>query len=166
LGSIVPANPRSLWRLIGAEAEDLTLWAREDFGDILAHQLRAPLLFDLAKVTPIGGIDAELFQRDRIGTFRELLTHPKPPVELLALCKDFAKAARVDPDRPLPAEVATVLYLASIAAARLRHDARISNLRVAELRSGAVWVLSQNWVDAEIQAIFHELLKVLDDATA
>ena len=159
--SVNPSAPAGfVERLIHLEAEDPFVWNDGDFADVLAHQLRAPLVIDLAKVA-LG--DASLHECD-VATFDELLHHPKPNIELLVLCKNFAKAVRVDPNWPLPAEVATVLYLASIAAARIRLDARISSMSDADLRAAVGWAMAKSWIDPRTKSIFFDLVKLLDDA--
>ena len=53
-------------------------------------------------------------------SFGDLLHHPNPPLELLRLTKDFAKACRLSRSGPLPREIATLLYFASIIVAWVR----------------------------------------------
>jgi hypothetical protein len=159
--STEPTAPAQLMaRLIHLEAEDPFVWHDRDFADVLAHQLRAPLVVDLAKV----GLGNAALHPCQVTTFNELLHHPNPDMELLMLCKNFAKAVRFDPDWPLPAEVATVLYLASIAAARIRINTRISAMSDHELRASGEWALAQAWVDPQTKSLFFDLVKLLDDA--
>jgi hypothetical protein len=80
-------------------------------------------------------------------SFSDLFHHPVPPLELLTLTKDFAKANMDHPDSALPQEVAAALYYASIAAALVRLDKRISQLKDAELQRGLLWAKDQPWVD-------------------
>ena len=78
-----------------------------------------------------------------IRTFRQLLLHPHPPIEVLNLVKQFAKGCRSRPDGPLPHEVATILYLAAIAAARRNCHQRISTLDDAAWQRAVDWALAQ-----------------------
>jgi hypothetical protein len=80
------------------------------------------------------------------GTFGELFQHERPPLELLRLAKDFAKAAQANPGSAIPKEVAWVLYYLSIATALVRLRQRITHLSDVELRQGFDWVLAQSWV--------------------
>src|SRR5262249_34840287 len=104
--------------------------------------------------------------------FAGLLSQPAPPVPLLELVKDFAKkseekrkgAAAQNPAEgagPLPANVATVLYYASIIAARVKCGVRISKWDDARLRQGAQWALEQPWVDEPLRELFRAGLQTL-----
>src|SRR6202034_1517756 len=80
--------------LMGYGNGDPVGWSAVDLPDILAHQLRTPLLCDL-KADP--GQLLELLQLSKtnggapLNTFEDLLAHPKPPLWLLCLAKDFGK---------------------------------------------------------------------------
>ena len=82
-------------------------------------------------------------------------------MELLTLTKDFAKANMDHPESSLPQEVAAVLYYASIAAAAVKLDVRISQLKDAELQRGLVWAKDQPWVDEQTREILVQALKKL-----
>ena len=90
-----------------------------------------------------------------------MLLHATPPVELLRLAKDFAKANMDHPDGTLPKEVAAMLYYACIAAALTRLDERISQLKDAELERGLRWAKDQPWVDKNIQQLLAQGLDKL-----
>jgi hypothetical protein len=145
-----------LEQLLSVDAEGQNLWSSEDLADILRHQLCVPLVFDLSRVHSGLAGDSSLFTSNPIQTFRDLFQHPSPPQELLVLAKDFAKSARVDPDNPLPPEVATVLYYSSIAAALLRHQSRITSMSDSEFIDGATWVQNQSWIDEETKSLMGE----------
>jgi len=89
-------------------------------------------------------------------TFGDLLHHPQPPLEMLQRVKRFAKACKVKAEGPLPPEVATVLYFASIVVALLRCEARISELDNKAIRTGTEWALAQTWLDQPTRSIFEE----------
>ena len=89
-----------------------------------------------------------------IRTFRDLLTHPQPPVTLLQVTKQFAKAMVCSPESPVPAEIGRVLYLAAILAALLRCGQRITELDTAALREGIDWALVQPWLDPALRPLF------------
>jgi hypothetical protein len=80
-------------------------------------------------------------------SFADLFQHPAPLVELLELVKDFAKANLDHPESGLPGEIAAALYYASIAAALVQLDARISQLPDADLQRGLNWTREQAWLD-------------------
>ena len=83
-------------------------------------------------------------------------------LELLRLAKDFAKANMDHPDGILPKEVAAVLYYASISAALLRLDERISQLKDADLERGLRWAKDQPWVNKQIQQLLADAIEKLN----
>ncbi len=145
-------------RLLEAEAGSEAEWTAADMAAILRHQLKAPLRADLSTTNPDAGktLDTISEAGPPSATFGELFAHPHPPLELLVLAKDFGKALRRDTSCGVPAEVATVIYYASIVSAQLRWGRRISALDEAGLRRGVEWVLAQSWLDATIRAMFEE----------
>lgn len=146
------------------QIDDRTLWSAEELGAILQHQLDAPLEADFSRLRQSERVERAPGQAagarfalpatpalsPGISTFRQLFEHPNPPIELLELTKRFAKSCRSRPDAPVPDEVATVLYLAAIAAARLKGGASISRLDDAALRPALDWALEQPWLDPGI----------------
>jgi hypothetical protein len=126
-------------------------WRADELAAILRHQLDAHLAADLG----------EMPRRSEEVSFAQLLSEPNPPLELLERVKRFGKAHKSTPDGALPAEVATVLYFASIVAARLRCGARISELEDAALLEGMEWALAQTWLDERCAHLFREGLAAL-----
>ena len=149
----IPPDPAQLSRILSLQPESLRLWDEAELADVLRHQLDAPLLYDLGRVRAREGID-ELSRG--IGSFRELLLHPVPPKELLALTKEFAKSGASHPDSPVPAEVGTMLYYAAIAAALVRLQTRITTMTDAELHNGFEWGLQQSWIDPVVHRLLTE----------
>ena len=136
------------------------LWRSDELSAVLRHQLAAPLVMDLSTLR---GVTAEHVKHLAAGggadpsihTFHDLLRHPDPPVELLELTKRFAKLARrTQASIAVPAEVAGVLYFASILVAQTRCGVRISNLSDEQLSEGVQWVLAQVWIDPPTRALF------------
>jgi len=132
------------------------LWEPEELGAILEHQFATPLQDDL------GGLDKGLAERLEefnssasrpIRSFRDLLLHPKPPVELLELTKQFAKTCRSHPDSPLPDEIATVLYFLSIAVAMTNCRRRITGMDDQSLRYSLDWALAQPWLEESMRRL-------------
>jgi hypothetical protein len=80
-------------------------------------------------------------------SFSDLFHHPAPPLELLELVKDFAKANLDHPESGLPDEIASALYYTSIASALVKLDKRITRLPDADLRRGLTWAREQGWLD-------------------
>lgn len=134
------------------------LWTQEDIAAVFRHQMDAPVAVDLSAFDPSLSARLALLANSKgllLRSFRDLLQHPAPPVELLVLAKDFAKANRSHPDSVIPGEVATFLYFASIAAAMTRCAKRISELKDAELAEGFDWALRQSWVDEAMKGLFN-----------
>jgi hypothetical protein len=145
-------------------------WSPDELGAVLRHQLSVRLEFDLGDLR---GDEHSAADRSREAArlswavnFGELLRHPNPPLDMLSRVKHFAKACRNQPNGPLPREVATVLYFASIIAARMRAGRRISELNDHDIRSGVEWSLSQPWNASSLRPLFEEALGFFDPARA
>ena len=136
------SEPGALASMLEAAWPDGRLWGERELAAVLRHQLAAPLHFDRGETR-----DTPAAATPGISTFQDLLHHAAPPVELLSLAKDFAKATRQEPDAALPKEIAAVLYFASIVVARRRCGRTITGLSPEDLRAGVDWVLAQAWVD-------------------
>ena len=143
-------------------------WRPEEMASILRHQLAAPLVFDLSGIAsddddpPPPPSDGTQMSAE---TFGELLHHPRPPVAMLRRVKLFAKACKAKADGPLPPEVATVLYFASIVVALLRCETRITELDDDWLLKGTQWALAQTWLDQPIRSLFEEAMTKLMPTT-
>lgn len=147
--------PSQFARLIAATNGSEGGWLPVEFDAVLRHQLDAPLR-TAGRQPPESATSAA-----DIRTFRELFQHPQPPLGLLKQTKDFAKAHREHTNSPLPHDVATVLYYASIVAARVRLGERITSLDDAALRQGIAWGVALPWLDEGLRALFDEGLRVL-----
>jgi len=123
---------------------------------MLRHQLQAPLDIDL-RPFDVAGILAGRSD-PMLRSFRDLLHHPRPPVALLKLVKQFAKGRGGNGNAVLPEPIGTALYFATIVVSQVRAGRRISSLDDAGVRGGADWLMSQPWVDAETQALVQECL--------
>lgn len=135
------------------------LWKPEELTAILRHQLDAPLAFDLGSLQPgmaerVGSLSRD--QEPPIHTFRELFHHPRPPVELLRLAKDFAKGLAGRSEAPVPDPIADVLYTLSIVVAITRCACHISELRNEELRRRIDWAAQQPWVDEPTRDVLRQ----------
>lgn len=147
-------DARSMAGLLGLSGHELETWSGHELGSILLHQLQTPLDRDLSALTPdagrtvseltLSGGDAALLN------FGDLVRHPRPPLQLLQLLKEYAKATRADGS--LPAEVATVLYHLSVALALSHCGQRITDAPDAKLRAGIDWCLAQSWLDEGTRA--------------
>jgi hypothetical protein len=161
--------PKSLAAFLAAGAERARLWRPEELSAIFRHQLSAPILVDLGGFDPATSARLKTLgdaQGLLLKSFSDLFHHPVPPLELLTLTKDFAKANMDHPESSLPQEVAAALYYASIAAALVRLDARISQLKDAELQRGLGWAKDQPWVDDKTRELLAAALKKIPPDTA
>ncbi len=140
------------------------LWRAEELTAVMEHQLSVPIRVDLvefdrglaAKVERLADAQGLLLK-----SFSDLLRHPHPPVELLAVVKDFAKACRYSPDSQLPPAVASMLYYASIAAAMLHCQRQISKLTNSQLHEGFVWALAQPWLGGFLRDLLREAMTAI-----
>jgi hypothetical protein len=161
-GDVVPedkletTDPSRLAQMLTANGADR--WRPAEMGAILRHQLSVELDVDLAGAAPVDSprMAAGGAPMWRPATFGDLLHHPHPPLQMLQRVKRFAKACKVKGDGPLPPEVATVLYFASIIVAMLRCNTQISELDIKAIRTGTEWALSQTWLDQPTRSIFEE----------
>ena len=129
-------------------------WFPPELGAIMQHQWIAPLELDVEAISRGSGggeTGADMAVRHSL---RDLMLDPSPPAELLRSTKDFAEAQLRVVDGPLPADVARVLYYASLLVARGRCGEPIGDLSNAELLAGVDWVMSQDWVSSEIKERF------------
>jgi hypothetical protein len=134
-----------------------------DFAALLRHALTAPAPLDLGDNGALAA-KARAWAEGQglvLQSCAALLHHPNPLPELLELVKEFAKDHRADAESPLPPEVATVLYYASIAVALSRCGRRISRYDDASLRQGFQWGCAQPWVDEATRGLLQEGLRVL-----
>lgn len=146
---------RSLGQILDETSSSESTWSVQDYGAILQHQLDAPLGADLAHFFVHS---KETLSGIPIRTFGELLLHPHPPLPALQLVKDFAKQLIQNAQLAYPRPVATILYYASIAAARTRTATWISELPQKELMKGLRWARKQVWVSAKLRPLFEEAM--------
>ena len=155
---IFDSRAMSLAQILSWVDAEEELWAPGELEAIFKHQLSAPLASDLGELGPEQARHLERLcsaSSPPIQSFRDLLLHPCPPVELLRMTKDFAKRCRNHPDCRLPDEIATMLYILSIVVALTKGGHRMTRLDGRGLRHTVDWALSQPWVDASMR----ELLK-------
>ena len=155
---ITKSNLESLASLLSLKAEQSD-WTSEDFRDMLAHQLSSPMLAELVEFEPANEetlTQALSSSETRIETVRDALMHLDPPREGLMAIKRFAKTQGQSPDG-LPLEIAGLLYVAAISAARLRCES-ISEMSDQTLADRIHWALSQAYLDEELRGLFEETL--------
>ena len=162
---IQSADLESLARLVDQASPQQRLWRAEELDAILRHQLSAPVYFDMKNLDQGLARRVEALCKGQgllLRSFRDLLQHPNPPIELLEITKDFAKALAIQPHSPVPHEIAMMLYFAAITAAMVRCQRRITALGNQELRDNLEWLDGQPWVDAETRHLLQEGRALLD----
>ncbi len=159
--AIYQSRANKLASLLSSGGERTRLWRTEELAAIFRHQMSAPMMVDL------GVLDAPTAQRLktlgeapglRLKSFGDLFQHPAPALELLEMVKTFARANVDHPESGLPGEIAAALYYASIAAALVRLNARITQLPDAALREGLLRTLEQTWLDEQTRALLAQAL--------
>ena len=147
---------------LGLKAEES--WTPGELEAALEEQITSPIQFELAALK---AADAEALRARAaahglvLKSLQDLFQHPKPPLELLILTKEFFKANIDRPQPGLPAEVAQALYFQSMAVAWLRHHKRISSLSDAQLLSAMEWVREQRWIPEELFSLAEQTIKTL-----
>jgi hypothetical protein len=159
--SVFKSRAKELAALMATGEERARLWRADELASIFRHQISSPMLVDLGSFDPRTAGQLKLVSEAQgllLKSFSDLFQHPAPPVELLELVKDFAKANLDHPESGLPAEIASALYYMSIAAALARRDARISKLPDADLRRGLAWTREQAWLDEATKELLDRAL--------
>ncbi len=154
-----------LSRVIAFDTTDRAIWPAQELRTALRRQMGARLthVFPGPNRGEIASVLASL-ATPPIQTFADLLSHPRPPMDLLWMVKDLSKRARDSESIDPPPDVALLLYYASIILAMLRHAERISTLSDEELRHGFNWAVRQPWIDAELRDLFLDGLRFLRSA--
>ena len=152
-------DPGTLAKLMTLGNEPQRIWRPEELAVVFSHQMAAVVQFDLAGLDE--GIGAKLMTLSAaegllVRSFADLFQHSNPPIELLILTKQFAKANINHPDSSLPREVAKVMYYGSIAVALVRCAQRITELDDCSLRQGVEWAIAQTWIDEPTRAVLRE----------
>ena len=162
--ALTKGRARALAALIRTGDESSPLWGANELAALFRHQMSAPMLMDLGSFDPRTAEQLKTLAAAQgllLSSFADLFNHSTPPLPLLQMVKDFAKANMDHPESGLPREIATTLYYSSIAAALLRLDARISQLPDADLQRGLRKVQEQKWLDVPTKALLDGALKKL-----
>lgn len=160
--SLLKSRAQQLSTLMASGEERGPLWRPEELAAIFRHQMSAPVLMDLGSFDPRTASQLKALTAAQgllLSSFADLFNHSNPPIQLLQMVKDFAKANLDHPESGLPREIGTALYYASIAAALVRLGKRISQLPDADLRRGLRLTSDQPWLDERTKALLAEALK-------
>jgi hypothetical protein len=159
--AVFKSRAKKLATLMATGEERADLWRPEELAAIFRHQMSAPVMVDLGTFDPRTATRLRTLSEAQgllLRSFDDLFHHSAPPIELLELVKDFAKANMDHPESGLPGEIAAALYYASIAAALVRLDARISQLPDADLQRGLRWAMGQAWLDEKAKELLTQAL--------
>ena len=152
-----------LSQLFEADATPEALWSEDEIGAVFQHQLAAPLAHDLADLNPDVAARLAAWKDETAGaldTFADLFRHPRPPLPLLELVKQFAKLSGESQVR-FPRDVAAVLYTLAISAAIVRCGQRITTLDDPSLKSPIDRATSPNWIGDELRALLTQAAAAL-----
>ena len=162
--AVFDTDRHQLATLLNLSPDAERLWCDDELGALLRHQMTAPMQVDLINIERGLALKVRNLAEAQgltLKSFGDLLAHPNPPVELLKIAKDFAKACRLSPHSSVPHEIASVLYFACIAAALVRCRRRITGLTNDALAEGFRWVLSLPWLDIPTRTLTEESLQFL-----
>ena len=162
--NIYDSDPRRLADLIDEAGDERRIWRPTEIASLLKHQLAAPVEFDLGAMTVSDAAKVCMLTESQgllLKSFGELFRHSCPPLELLRMVKQFAKALMNSPHGPLPQEIAKVLYFSSIVVARIRLRERITELEDDALARALTWLLEQPWLNGNSRMLFTEGLRFL-----
>ncbi len=162
--ALFKGRAKQLAALMASGDERGPLWRADELAAMFRHQMSAPMLMDLgsfdertaSQIKTLSGAQGLL-----LSSFADLFNHPSPPVQLLQLVKDFAKANMDHPESGLPSEIASTLYYTSIAAALVHLGKRISQLPDVDLKRGLGWTAEQSWLDEKTKALLAGAVKKL-----
>jgi hypothetical protein len=144
---LTKTSPTLLAQLMGLEGTS-PLWSESDLAAMMRHLLDSPL--------PGKSATPHL-------TFAQILFASHPEIDQLRRVKDFAKSCRMDPENGLPEELATVLYYAAIAAARVCCGQSISQLGPVELRDGIEWALARRYLPDALGDLFRAAARAMPE---
>jgi hypothetical protein len=162
--ALTKSRAQEMAALMASGDEHGALWRADELAALFRHQLAAPVLMDLGSFDPRTANQLKTLASAQgllLSSFADLFNHTTPPLALLQLVKDFAKANMDHPESGLPSEIATALYYASIASALLHLNTRISQLSDADLQRGLRWAQEQSWLDDKTRALLDGALKKL-----
>ena len=153
-------NPAALLAMLELSGDSSQDWYPQELASILKHELAAPLPLALGGLSQNLGHVLEKLEPGTPAprTLEELFLQSHPSIELLRLIKKFAKRCSNGREAGLPRELSLLLYYLSIALARMRCHARLSELPDAALEKGLQWCIAQDWVGKSIRCILDEAL--------
>lgn len=156
-----------LARLLDLSLPEQPNWRPGELSEIFEAELQAPIEVEIA------GVDRVVMDRWRkwcraqeivgCGRLVDLIEHPSPPLELLVVLKQYAKAHARHRSAGLPQVVGKALYYLAILVALVQHGSRISSLSDADLLAGIRWCRSIPWVDGRFEEHLRSAERILSE---
>jgi hypothetical protein len=143
--------------------------AAEDLRTVWEQQMNCSMSWDLGCLDPASISRVRMTATEEallLKSLRDLLMHPRPPVELVRLAKDYAKTCLEHPRSALPKEMAAVIYYLCIGAALCGCRTRISALSDEEALSGFRWALAQPWLDEASKDLLAKAVRCVSSSPA
>jgi DNA-directed RNA polymerase specialized sigma24 family protein len=142
------------------EDADCSAWKRGDYAGIWRHLLDQPLR------GAIRGAGTSQLEMEAIDveneTIGDLLRQTSPRLASLVALKEAARSFVRESANDLPGEIATALYFASIAAALVRRQIRISKSDDTILRYGFDRLATRSWLDANTIGLVDAALHAIE----
>lgn len=153
----MPLHSKEILRvLIDPSESRLVGWSPEDLRAILAHQLDASMMAEVDELATAGGMDRDsavsLITASDCSTYGELLRSPSPSCPLLNLVKAMAKRA-MGQEGDIPCDVARVIYVSAILAARRVGHTAITTLADVAVEAEARRCLTFAWLPGDVRAL-------------
>jgi len=153
------SRPEGLARILSLDDENTPLWNPAEMQAMWSHQMSALLETDLGELAAVKSGQESPLPSFAGKTFRELFSHPEPPLALLKLTKEFAKRTLKDSDDKQLKEIASALYYATYAAALTRCSKSLGSLAGHNLVAGFSWALERPWLDEPTTTLIQSALK-------
>jgi hypothetical protein len=150
-----------LERLVDPQLTAERLWDERELGEVLEHQMAAPVVADLQTLDNVVALQAAQLcsaARPVILSYRDLFEHPAPPERVLRFVSRFAREQLGAAEPQLPARIARLLYFASAAAARVRLRCAISPLSCEELQAGLQRLAAEPCLDERTRGLLQKLV--------
>jgi hypothetical protein len=145
------ADPAAVHRLLASTTDGW--WDESEYASLWRGVAESSLAVCVHEV--LGGVAAvQANERCRrldppVQTVRDLVQHLSPDVWLLRAVKEMGKTLLYAPHLGLPRPVLLLLYTLPIVLARMRCDARISEMSDEQLTETTQWLSRQPWVDPD-----------------
>ena len=143
------SEPLSLWDVAAGQDDILTDRDRRQLWEELLDKRVEEFIYEIAPHLATTFADVSVWGGHSLNVMADLWSHPSPPEMLLQEIKIFAKAqGRMEGGKGhFPREICVALYHASIAAAWVRLETRITRDKPSTVLKRLSLVLSYGWLD-------------------